>query len=103
MPNITAAMSERLPNMLPNISAICAAVLKDPVVGTVLVEVSDGKASDKEVDDENEIVDGVKLDKINEGGANDAVTKIDIDVVSGRVWVLLDTSGMSGAPEFDGN
>lgn len=85
MPNITAAMGERLPNMLPNISAICAAVLKDPDVGTALVDVSDGKTFGKEVDDENEIVDGVKLDGLNEGGANDAVTKIDIDVVGGRV------------------
>lgn len=102
--------------MLPNISAICAAVPKnDQDIGSALVDVSDGETFEKEVDDENEIVDGVeldgveldgvkldgvrldgvkldgvkldgvKLDGITEEGANDAVTKIEMDVGSGRV------------------
>lgn len=102
MPNITAAIRERLANMLPNTPAICAAVLKDPDSDTALVDVADGKAFDK-VGDENEIVDEVKLKGLNEGSASDAVTKIDVDVVSGRVWVLLGESGMIGAPEFAGD
>lgn len=92
--------------MLPNISAICAAVPRDdPDIGSALVDVSDGETFDKEVDDENEIVDGVKLDGVRldgvkldglkldgvkldgltEEGANDAVIKIEMDVGSGRV------------------
>lgn len=94
MPNITAAKRERLPNTLPNIVAICTAVLKDPDSGTALVDVSDGKTFGN-VEDENERVDEVKLEGLNEVDDN--------DVVSGRVWVLLVESGMSWAPEFEGN
>lgn len=93
MPNITAAIRERLPNTLPNIVAICTAVLKDPDSGTALVDVSDGKTFDN-VEDESERVDEVKLEGLNEGDDND---------VSGRVWVLLVESGMSWAPEFEAN
>lgn len=75
MPNTTAATRDKLPNMLPNIAAISAAVLKGPDGGKAFVDVSDVKTFDKEVGDENEIVDVVKLE---EGGANDAVAKIDV-------------------------
>lgn len=86
MPNIRAAIWERPPIMPPNISAICAAVLEDyPDIGSALVDVLDGKTFDKEVDNENEVVVRVKLDGLSEGGANYAVTKIEIDVVSWRV------------------
>lgn len=67
--------------MLPNIVAICAAVSKDPDDGKALADVLDGKTFDKEVDDENEMVGGMKLDELNEGGANDAVAETNIDVV----------------------
>lgn len=78
-------MSEKLPNILLNISAIYAVVLKDPDVGTALADISDGKTFGKEVDNENEIVDKVKLNGLNKKGANDTGTKIDNYVVSGRV------------------
>lgn len=76
MPNTTAATTAKPPNMLPRIVVISAAVLKELDSGKAFVDVSDVKTLDKEVDDENEIVDVMKLDK---GGANNAVAKPDVD------------------------
>lgn len=70
--------------MLAKIVAISAAKLKGLDVGKAVVDVSGGKTFDEGVDDENGIVDGVKLDWRSEVGSNEIVTKIDVSCVDGR-------------------